>query len=226
MIIGRFYDFFPANMIPVKSMINYFKIALYGGITLIIVGMITTIIILGVKLKNANEEISYANVNLKASFAETDSLKNQTRAYQFTVDQLEYFNDSLLDKLKATQAELNIKNKHLQQMHLIIDKVSKTDTIVFKDTIFCKDLHLDTLLQDNYYKLALQLDYPNYIKSNVSFNNERKIIVSVKKETIKPPKKCAFLRWFQKKHKVVIVEVVDNNPYVEIKQQRFIEVIK
>ena len=47
-------------------MVNYFKIALYGGITLIIVGMITTIIILGVKLKNANEEISYASANLKA----------------------------------------------------------------------------------------------------------------------------------------------------------------
>ena len=86
MSIGRFLRFFPANMIPVKSMVNYFKIALYGGITLIIVGMITTIIILGMKLKNANEEINYANVNLKASFAETDSLKNQTRAYQFTVD--------------------------------------------------------------------------------------------------------------------------------------------
>ena len=52
------------------------------------------------------------------------------------------------------------------------------------------------------------------------------MIVDYKKETINPPKKCAIGRWFQKKHKVVEVNVVEKNPYIENKQQRFTEFVK
>ena len=56
--------------------------------------------------------------------------------------------------------------------------------------------------------------------------SERYVIVDYKKETINPPKKCAIVRWFQKKHKIIEVEVVEKNPYIENKQQRFIEIVK
>lgn len=52
------------------------------------------------------------------------------------------------------------------------------------------------------------------------------IIVGYRKEIIDPPKKCFIARWFQKKHKVVEVNVVEKNPYIENKQQRFIEIVK
>ena len=33
-------------------------------------------------------------------------------------------------------------------------------------------------------------------------------------------------RWFQKKHKIVEVEVVERSPYIENKKQRFVEILK
>ena len=52
------------------------------------------------------------------------------------------------------------------------------------------------------------------------------VLVNYKKETIDPPKKCAIARWFQKKHKIVEVNIVEKSPYIENKQQKFIEIIK
>lgn len=46
------------------------------------------------------------------------------------------------------------------------------------------------------------------------------------KQTIDPPKKFFIARWFQRKHTVVEVDVVQENPYCENKEERFIKVIK
>ena len=70
------------------------------------------------------------------------------------------------------------------------------------------------------------MEFPNVVVADYSFKNESLVTTYLKKETIKPPHKCTFIRLFQKKHKVVEVEVVEKNPYIENKQQRFIEIVK
>ena len=63
------------------------------------------------------------------------------------------------------------------------------------------------------------------VVANYSFRNESLVTTYLKKETIKPPHKCTLIRLFQKKHKIIHVEVHEQNPYCEIKEQKFINII-
>lgn len=173
------------------------------------------------------EELSISKANEKAFIVENNGLKDQNRAFQFTVEQLEYFNDSLITKMNEVRKELRIKDKDLKQMQYLLSEAQKKDTIVFRDTIFRDPLvRVDTLLGDKWYQLKLGLRYPSTIITEPKFVSEKYIIVDYRKETVDPPKKCFIARWFQKKHKVVEVEVVEKNPYIENKQQRFIEIVE
>lgn len=173
------------------------------------------------------EELSISKSNEKAFIVENNGLKDQNRAFQFTVEQLEYFNDSLITKMNEVRKELKIKDDNLKQMQYLLSEAQKKDTVVFRDTLFREPtLKIDTLLGDRWYQMKLGLRYPSTIITEPKFVSEKYIIVDYRKETVDPPKKCFIARWFQKKHKVVEVEVVEKNPYIENKQQRFIEIVK
>lgn len=178
------------------------------------------------KIEVLNNELSLSKSNEKAFIAENNNLKEDNRAFKFTIDQLNYFNDSLINDLNTVRKELKIKDRDLKQMQYVLSKAQKKDTIVFKDTIFLdKHINIDTLIGDEWYQLHLGLEYPNKIIANPSFKSEKYIIVGNKKETIDPPKKFFILRWFQKRHKIVEVNIIEKNPYIENKKQKFIEII-
>lgn len=195
---------------------------------------VALILILGVttyiqynNVKELQTELSVSRANEKAFLAENSGLKDENLAFKFTIDQLNYFNDSLITKMNEVRRELNIKDKDLKQMQYLLSTARKTDTLRIKDTIFVdKNFQLDTLLGDKWYNIRLGLQYPNLIATTPTFISEKYIVVGSRKETINPPKKCAIARWFQKKHKVVEVEIVEKNPYIENNQQRFIEIIE
>ena len=173
------------------------------------------------------EEISISMSNQKAFIAENSSLKEENRAFKFTIEQLNHYNDSILQKMNEVRKELKIKDKDLKQMQYLLSEAQKKDTIAFRDTLFREPtLKIDTLLGDRWYQMKLGLRYPSTIITEPKFVSEKYVIVDYKKETINPPNECAIARWFQKKHKVVEVEVVEKNPYIENKQQRFIEIVK
>lgn len=177
--------------------------------------------------RELKKDLSTATANIKAYSDENSSLKNSARVFQLTVKQLSYYNDSILQKMNEVRKELEIKDKNLKAMQYMLSEASKTDTIEFRDTIFREPtLHIDTLLGDKWYQMKLELRYPSTIITTPKFISEKYVIVNYKKETINPPKKCWLLRLFQKKHKVVEVNVVEKNPYIENKQQRFIEIVK
>ena len=179
------------------------------------------------KNQSLKEELSISISNEKAFIAENSSLKNENRVFKFTVEQLNYYNDSILEKMNEVRKELDIKDKDLKQMQYLLSEATKKDTIVFRDTLFREPtLDIDTLVGDKWYQMKLGLKYPSTITTDPKFVSEKYIVVDYKKETINPPKKCWLLRLFQKKHKVVRVEVIEKNPYIENKNQRFIEIIK
>lgn len=201
-------------------------------IILIIIGAIITFLslstyILHNKVQTLNNELSISVANQKAFIAENSSLKEENRVFKFTIEQLNYYNDSILEKMNGVRKELKIRNDELKQMQYLLSEAQKRDTIVFRDTLFKEPtLKIDTLLGDKWYQMELGLRYPSTIIAEPKFVSEKYIIVGYKKETIDPPKKCFIARWFQKKHKIVEVEVVEKNPYIENKQQRFIEIVK
>ena len=179
------------------------------------------------KNQNLKEELSISISNEKAFIAENSSLKNENRVFKFTVEQLNYYNGSILQKMNDVRKELKIKDDDLKQMQYLLSEATKKDTIVFRDTLFREPtLDIDTLVGDKWYQMKLGLKYPSTITTDPKFVSEKYIMMDYKKETINPPKKCWLLRLFQKKHKVVEVNVVEKNPYIENKQQRFIEIVE
>lgn len=179
------------------------------------------------KNQNLKEELSISISNEKAFIAENSSLKNENRVFKFTVEQLNYYNGSILQKMNDVRKELKIKDDNLKQMQYLLSEATKKDTIVFRDTLFREPtLNIDTLIGDKWYQMRLGLKYPSTITTDPKFVSEKYIMMDYKKETINPPKKCWLLRLFQKKHKVVEVNVVEKNPYIENKQQRFIEIVE
>ena len=179
------------------------------------------------KVKSLNIELSISKSNEKAFIEENNELKDRNLAFKFTIDQINYLNDSLITKMNEVRKELKIKDKDLKQMQYLLSTAQKTDTIVFRDTLFRdRNLQIDTLLGDSWYNIKLGLSYPNLITTTPTFKSEKYIVTSTRKETIKPPKKCAIARWFQKKHKVVEVIIHEKNPYITNRETRFIEIVE
>ena len=173
------------------------------------------------------EETSTLMSNQKTFITENSSLKEENRVFKFTVEQLNYYNDSILQKMNDVRKELKIKDSNLKQMQYLLSEATKKDTIVFRDTLFREpSLNIDTLIGDKWYNIRLGLKYPNLITTNPTFISEKYIIVNKKKETINPPKKFFLFRWFQRKHWVMEVNVKEKNPYIKESNNRFIEFYK
>jgi hypothetical protein len=203
----------------IRENIKYIAIVL-----IIILGAITFIQYENVK--SLKSELLVSKNNEKAYIAENTELKENNIVFKFTVDQLNYLNDSLTLKINEVRKELNIKDKNLKQMQYLLSIAQKTDTVRLRDTIFIDNtINIDTLIGDDWYNIRLGLKYPNLITTTPTFKSEKYIVTSSKRETIDPPKNCAIARLFQKKHTIVEVEVIERNPYIENKQQRFIEII-
>ena len=158
---------------------------------------------------------------------ESDLAKNaeKVRIYQLTLQDLETSNDSLVQELIKVQKERKIKDSELQAMAYQLSKATRRDTITMKDTIFVENFKMDTTLVDKWYKLDMSMSYPSTISVAPTFNSERYIIVNTRKEIIGKPSKIFFIRWFQKKHRILEVNVEEKNPYIEVEQQKFIKVL-
>lgn len=204
------------------------KIKLITGIviTAIIIALSTTIVIMNNRINVLNYEISNAITNIKAYELENSALRDDTIEFKYTIEQLNYSKDSLNQRINKLRKDLKIKNKDIQKLQYMLSENQKKDSIVFvHDTLFRENIKVDTTLSDNWSKLHLQLEYPNTVLAEYSFKNESLVTTYIKRETVNPPHKCAFIRWFQKKHKVIHVEIHEQNPYCEIKEQRFINIV-
>ena len=165
--------------------------------------------------------------NQKAFMEENVSLKEENKVFKFTIEQLNYYNDSILQKMNDVRKELKIKDGNLKQMQYLLSKSTKRDTIVFRDTLFIEpSLDIDTSIGDKWYNIRLGLKYPNLIYVEPSFVSEKYVFINKNKETVMPPKKFFLLRWFQKKHWVMEVHIEEKNPYINEINNKFINIIE
>ena len=168
-----------------------------------------------------------AMANVKSYDEMLSENSKHSAALQLTIDQLKNYQDSILRKLNETKKDLGIKDKNVQSVQYVQSYFTKTDTLILNDTVFKEpSLNVDTLIGDEWYKVNLSLKYPSTISIKPDFKSEKHIIVHTKKETINPPKKFFLFRWFQKKHKVLKVEVVEKNPYVENEKSVYYDILK
>ena len=203
------------------------KIKLIIGLIIvaIIAGLGTTVAVMNNRIDKLNKDVAEVTSNIKAYELENLALKDNTIEFQYTIEQLNHSKDSLNQKINKLRKDLKIKDKDIQKLQYVLSENQKKDSIIVHDTLFIEKVKIDTTLSDDWSKLHLQLEFPNKIVTEYSFKNESLVTTYLKKETIKPPHKCIFVRWFQKKHKMIYVEVNEQNPYCEIKEQKFINII-
>lgn len=203
-----------------------YKLIKWAIYLVVAIGVIMTIAIMHKQIQSLTDQLSISISNEKAYAAENSDLNLKNRVFQFTIEQLQYSNDSLNRKILSVVRENDIKNRNIKSLQYQLERFSKTDTIVLRDTIFRDPaFRLDTCIMDEWNTSCISLAYPGQIGISNSYVNEKYIIVNSKREPIRPHK-CGFVNFFRKKHTVLEIEVVDKNPYVKTERQRFIEIIK
>jgi hypothetical protein len=178
--------------------------------------------------KNEYKDNYYIAVeNTKAYQQQLTNNQKEIIAFKFTIEQLQYFNDSITNKLLEKQKELDIKNDNIEQMQYIMSEFNTSDTIILSDTIFLQpNFYLDTVLGDKWMNTSLEMKYPNFISIKPTVKSEKSVIVYSEKETVNPPKKFFLCRWFQKKHTVLKIVVEEENPYIINQMNVFYDVIE
>ena len=199
-------------------MIKWITIIKYIFILLLIL----IIVFLCVSNTNLKENISTYDSNFKALSLEKDHLQNEAIAYKFSIEQLEYVNDSIIEDLNNTRKQLQIKDNQILQMQSIKTEISTKDSIFIKDTIFRDSfVKIDTILKDKWHTIAISLQ-PSKLTIDAKYRSELQVFAKSSKEIMGTPKKCFIGRWFQKKHKVIRVDVMDKNPNAIITEKKFI----
>lgn len=209
---------------------NKFKLTVFGIIAVLFVGLDITVWQQSNRIQQLNDDLLVSVNNNKAYEAERDSLRNNAIQFQFTIDQINHSNDSLVNKINDMRKQVKVKDKQISELQYFASVNSKRDTIYLTehatDTIFQAGVALDTLIGDNWSQLAIRAEYPNFLDVDYSFKNETLVIMHDSRVTVDPPKKCWLARLFQKKQTIVEIDVVQENPYCENKEQKFIKIIK
>ena len=177
--------------------------------------------------KKLRGEIDIYNQNIETLLHTRDTLEISNRALLINTDLLNYSNDSLIRELNKIRKDIKIKEKEIESLHKINLIGNKKDSLIVKDTIFRdKLINIDTTIRDKWGAVNIKLEYPSTNKINITMMSDLSIFTYNRKEPIKKPKKTKLGRFFQKKRKVLEVEVVENNPNIVIKQNKFIKIIK
>ncbi len=189
----------------------------------IVLFAITTIILYQKQVNNLKTNLDYAENNVKAYASLNDSITQNNRVFSLKIEDLTRLNDSLFLEMKNVSDRLKIREDRIRQMQYMMDSYNKTDTVIIRDTIFKETgFKLDTLFGDEWGKTRLQLEHPNTIIVGHSYTNKKHVIFASYKEPIKE-RKWFLSRWFTRKRIYVEATVIDENPYVETKETRFVE---
>lgn len=204
--------------------IKYFLIC---GLILSILSVVNNYFLIKSKT-STDKKWKEAVENAKAYSELFSNSESKNRAFKLTIDKLKNSNDSIFQELNEARKELKVKDSKLKSLQYVSSSFSKVDTITLKgDTIF-KDSHvnIDTLLSDKWYSVRVGLKYPSTVSIEPKFLSIKYIVVSAKKETVNSPKRFFLFRWFQKKQIRLNVDVVEKNPYVQNRDNRFVEIVK
>lgn len=209
----------------IKKLIK--KIPLRVWIEVIVgLGLAIALFIFANKYQTTKEQLDNATNNNAAYQQQLEGAQNSLIQYQFTIEQLTYFNDSVSNKLKDAIKESAIKDKKIKELQYMLAHYERTDTIRLYDTIFCEpEFIFDTVIGDKWMNADLHLEYPSTIGLKQNVTTERTVIIHAEKETVDPPSKCFLIRWFQKKRTVVRVEILENNKYLKYQQNTFIKTL-
>lgn len=185
------------------------------------------IFVLNSRLKKYKQSYNTEYTNRKALESERDSLSENTELLKYSVQDIKSSNDSLTKALYAANKKLKLKDKSLKQMQYMLSTATRTDSLIYRDTLFMHEsIHIDTTLGNKWIQTRLILEYPSTIKVSPRVVSEKMVFMNEVKKIDGKPSKIFFIRWFQKKYRTVEVDIIENNPYIINDRSKFIEIIK
>lgn len=189
------------------------------------VGLVCYYIVDYRRLKADNEVMEK---NIKALMEQYNDLDAENYELMFTLEDYNYYSDSLLERLRETQKELDIKDRELRYVQSLNTTLVKYDTVLLskRDTLFVEGLSIDTTIGDRYISNRLLLEYPSRVELSTVVRSEKDVLITQERETVQPPKRCWLGRLFQRKHDVIKVHVKEHNPYVDKTEEVFIKIVE
>lgn len=193
----------------------------------VILAVLTLFLVSVRRNDNLTRDYETAVSNNMAFVAQMDSICSESRVFKVTIDQLEYFNDSVVDKLREAQEQLSIKDEQIRQLNYIATELGRTDTVVFTDTIFRDaEFSIDTCIGDEWVSTHMVLKYPNVVSLTPTAVSRKHVLLYSEKVITNKPSKLFFVRWFQRKHTVLKAVVKEENPHIKSESNMFIEIVE
>ena len=203
----------------------------YSVVSIVILVLIGILIYQHYSLKDYKAKYEVARSNNIAYEQDLKEEKGKSAMYYSSLQDLKNSNDSLLQVSRELQKKENIKPKNTDYIGYSTSIVHKVDTVYLpndsnKVSIIRDSVDIDTTLEDKWYKLRVNIKSPNRLIIAPEFRSERHIIIYTKKEYKNKRSKIFFIRWFQKKINVAYITLEEKNPYIDVKQQKLVKIIK
>lgn len=136
---------------------------------------------------------------------------------------------NLAEVKASTDQDVNELQKIMHEQKIKLSKVSTVGTIETRiDTVFTSNTRKDSCY---YFNLGEDMKAEFRIRDSLTtykpyISNKSYLIFSSKRETINPPSKVFFIRWFQRKHTVVNATLVNSNKYIRTDKLSFTYIVK
>lgn len=176
------------------------------------------------KILSLKDDLNTAQINTEAIL---DSAKLQKKVMSVNINQLKNYNDSISRKAIDLAKSLKIKPKTITQYDYIESKATKRDTLYLDTNRIIKvdTLKIDTVIGDKWYNVKININRGKLI-IEPQMKSQLQLITHTDKEYVNKRSKVFFIRWFQKKRRVLITDIKEANPYIQTTNSRFIKIIK
>lgn len=206
----------------ILQVVSWFK-KYYKIIAVIVISILTAILFYQHdQLQKKNLEIDRVTNNYEFYMKQTVESIKQNQVLQLTLNEYKETKDSLIQKIKATQKKLKIKEKELSQVQIQQQEIVHDTTVVVKSNDF------EVEIKPNSLTSIIISRKDTLLKHHLDIRNSQTVFVGQKKIY-----KRQYKNWFQRllhfdfKKKTIYKYQIDNsNKLIKIENTRIVELSK
>lgn len=206
----------------ILQVVSWFK-KYYKIIAVIVISILTAILFYQHdQLQKKNLEIDRVTNNYEFYMKQTAESIQQNQVLQLTLNEYKETKDSLIQKIKATQKKLKIKEKELSQVQIQEQEIVHDTTVVVKSNDF------EVEIKPNSLTSIIISKKDTLLKHHLDIRNSQTVFIGQKKIY-----KRQYKNWFQRllhfdfKKKTIYKYQIDNsNKLIKIENTRIVELSK
>lgn len=220
-------------MIPIKILLSLLKIDVsniisfvkkYNKLIAVFIVMIFTAIFVWQRnqLQMKDRELARVTNNYEYYSNLANKESNKNRILQFTLNEFQQNNDSLINEIKIAQKKLKIKDKDLNQVQVITTEI-KTDT-----AIVVKEVNFDKIIRPNNLTSIQIIKKDSILHVKLDIKNSQTLFIAHKKEY-----RNKYKNWFKrllkfdfKRDVVYSYQISNSNDLINVTESRIIDISK